>query len=115
VKAIAIFAAVSLAIIVVVGGVMSLLYVTPDDRRAIVISGVIAFVVQMFAFSIARLVSRENVIAGWGMGALMRMLVLAVYAIVVVRALGLPSAPALVSLAAFFFLSTLVEPLLLNA
>ena len=114
-KAIAIFAAVSLAIIVVVGGVMSLLYVTPDDRRAIVISGVIAFVVQMFAFSIARLVSRENVIAGWGMGALMRMLVLAVYAIVVVRALGLPSAPALVSLAAFFFLSTLVEPLLLNA
>ena len=114
-KAIAIFAAVSLGIIVVVGGVMSLLYVVPDERRAIVISGVIAFVVQMFAFSIARLVSRENVIAGWGMGALMRMLVLAVYAMVVVRALGLPSAPALVSLAAFFFLSTLVEPLLLNA
>ncbi len=114
-KAIGIFAVVSLAIIAVVGGVMSLLYVAPDERRAIVISGVIAFVVQMFAFSIARLVARENVIAGWGMGALMRMLVLAVYAIVVVRALGLPSAPALVSLAAFFFLSTLVEPLLLNA
>ncbi len=114
-KAIGIFAVVSLAIIVVVGGVMSLLYEAPDERRAIVISGVIAFVVQMFAFSIARLVARENVIAGWGMGALMRMLVLAVYAIVVVRALGLPSAPALVSLAAFFFLSTLVEPLLLNA
>ena len=114
-KAIAIFAVISLAIIAVVGGVMSLLYVAPDDRRAIVISAVIAFVVQMFAFSIARLVSRENMIAGWGMGALMRMLVLGVYAIVVVRALGLPSAPALLSLAAFFFLSTLVEPLLLNA
>ena len=114
-KAIGIFAAVSLAIIAVVGGVMSLMYGAPDERRAIIISGVIAFVVQMFAFAVARLVSRENVIAGWGMGALMRMLVLGVYAVVVVRALGLPSAPALVSLAAFFFLSTLVEPLLLNA
>ena len=113
-KAIAIFGAVSFAIIVVVGAVMSLLYVMPDERRAIVTSGVIAFIVQIFAFSTARLVSRENVIAGWGLGALMRLLVLGVYAVVVVRALGLPSAPALVSLAAFFFLSTLVEPLLLN-
>lgn len=113
-KSIAIFAALSLAIIAVVGGVMSLIYPTPDDRRAIVISGAIAFVVQMFAFSVARLVARENVIAGWGVGALMRMLALGVYALVIVEAFALPLAPALVSLAAFFFLSTLVEPLLLN-
>ena len=114
-RPIAIFAGISLAIIAVVGGIMGMMYDTPDDRRAIVISGVIAFVVQMFAFSIARMVSRENIIAGWGLGALMRMLALGVYAIVLVRVLGLPSAPALLSLAAFFFLSTLVEPLLLNA
>ena len=94
-KAIAIFAAVSLVIIAIVGGVMSMMYGAPDERRAIIISGVIAFIVQMFAFSVARLVSRENVIAGWGLGALMRVLVLGVYAVVVVRALGLPSAPAL--------------------
>jgi hypothetical protein len=37
-----------------------------------------------------------------------------VYALVVVQALGLSATPALVSLATFFFLSTLVEPLLLN-
>jgi hypothetical protein len=44
----------------------------------------------------------------------LRFLVLGVYALVVVKALGLPVEPALVSLAAFFFLSSLVEPLLLN-
>ena len=114
-RAIAIFAVISLAIIAVVGGIMSMLYDTPDDRRAIVISGAIAFVVQMFAFTIARVVSRDNVIAGWGLGALMRLAVLAVYGFVLIKAMGLPSTPALLSLAAFFFLSTLVEPLLLNA
>ena len=46
---------------------------------------------------------------GTGLGALMRLLVLGVYAVVVVRALGLPSAPALVSLAAFFFLAKFTE------
>ena len=114
-RAIAIFAVISLVIIAVVGGIMSMMYDTPDDRRAIVISGAIAFVVQMFAFTIARIVSRDNVIAGWGLGALMRLAVLAVYGFVLIKAMGLPSAPALLSLAAFFFLSTLVEPLLLNA
>ena len=114
-KAIAIFAAVSLAIIAVVGGIMSMMYETPADHRAIAISAAVAFVVQLFAFTIARLVSRENVIAGWGLGALMRLLVLGLYAAVIIKALALPSTPALLSLAAFFFLSTLVEPLLLNA
>ena len=45
----------------------------------------------------------------------MRLMALAAYALVVTRALGLPSAAALVSLAAFFFLSTVVEPLLLKS
>ena len=44
----------------------------------------------------------------------MRLAVLAVYGFVLIKAMGLPSAPALLSLAAFFFLSTLVEPLLLK-
>ena len=113
-RAIAIFAAVSLAIIAGVGGIMSVVYTAPGDHRAIAVSGAIAFVVQMFAFTIARLVARENVIAGWGVGALLRLVVLGAYGVVIVKALALPSAPALLSLAAFFFLSTLVEPLLLN-
>jgi hypothetical protein len=42
------------------------------------------------------------------------MAVLVVYALVIVPALGVLATPALLSLATFFFLSTLVEPLLLN-
>jgi uncharacterized membrane protein YhdT len=40
--------------------------------------------------------------------------VVVIYAFVIVKAYGLAGTPALVSLALFFFLSTLVEPLLLN-
>jgi hypothetical protein len=47
-----------------------------------------------------------------GMG--LRFLTLAVYALLVVKALGLAQAPALLSLAGFFFVTTLVEPLLLK-
>jgi hypothetical protein len=110
----AIFAAVSLAIIAVVGGLMAMAYPSAAEQRAIWISAGLAFVVQLFAFAVARMMARENVIAGWGLGALLRLLVLAVYGFVFVKALALPSTPALLSLAAFFFLSTLVEPLLLN-
>jgi hypothetical protein len=45
----------------------------------------------------------------------MRFAVLGVYALVFVKALGLPSGAALISLAAFFFISTLIEPLLLQS
>ena len=38
-----------------------------------------------------------------------------VYALVVVKAYGLPSTPAMLSMAVFLFLSTLVEPLFLNS
>jgi hypothetical protein len=48
-------------------------------------------------------------------GAVLRFLVLGVYALVFVETLALPSVAALVSLAAFFFLSTLIEPLLLKS
>jgi hypothetical protein len=50
---------------------------------------------------------------GWGLGALLRLITLAVYALVFVNALALPATAALISLATFFFLSTLVEPLVL--
>jgi hypothetical protein len=40
--------------------------------------------------------------------------VLAIYALIGVKVLGLELTPALVSLAAFFFVSTLAEPVLLK-
>ena len=113
-KAIGLFAAASAVIILLVGGVCLLVWPGAEAQRAIVTSAVLAFAVQLFGFALMRLVARTNPIAGWGLVALLRFAVLGVYALVIVQALGLVSAPALVSLAAFFFLSSLVEPLLLN-
>jgi len=78
-------------------------------------SGWLAFGVQIVTFAIARLVARENVIAGWGLGVVLRFATVAFWAFLGVKALGLPSAPALLSLVACYFVSTLVEPLFLNA
>ncbi len=50
----------------------------------------------------------------WGLGALLRLIVLVAYAFVADRVLGIPLAPALLSLAAFFFVTTLIESLLLQ-
>ena len=113
-KATALFAAATLAILALAGWIFRLVYESAADRRAIWTSAVVAMVVQLVAFVVARRIARTNVMAGWGLGVLLRLLCLGVYALVIVKALALPSAAALVSLATFFFLSTLVEPLLLN-
>ena len=70
---------------------------------------------QSVTFAIARLVARENVIAGWGLGVVLRFATVAFWAFLGIKALGIPSAPALLSLVTFYFVSTLVEPLFLNA
>ena len=113
-RATALFAAASLAITAASGWLLSIMYRSPAERRAIWISAGIAMVVQLFAFAVAKLVARKNLMAGWGLCALLRIITLTIYALVIVKAFGLPSAAALLSLATFFFLSTLVEPLLLN-
>jgi hypothetical protein len=48
------------------------------------------------------------------MGALLRLLAVLVYAFAIIPALGLPLAPALLSLVAILFVTTLFEPFLLN-
>lgn len=107
------FAAVAAALTASSAAIMTIVWSTPAEERAIWLSAAIAFVVQMLAFGIVTVMKRDQVIVGWGLGALMRLVTLSVYALVFVKALGLPSTAALVSLAMFFFLSTLVEPLLL--
>ena len=114
-RALAVFALVAAGVVVVGGWILTLVYPGEPARRAIVASAVVAFVVQLVAFAIARRAAqRSNAVAGWGLGALLRMMVFALYALVLVKALGLVSTPALISLAVFLFVSTLVEPLLLN-
>ena len=86
----------------------------PLERRAVATSAVVALVIQLVGFFIARrMATRGNAIAGWGVGALICFTSLIAYGFVC-RALGLPSNAALLSLATFFFLTELIEPPLLT-
>jgi len=107
----------TLALAVIVGGGSLLAtWAVPGEAvaRAVWTSPAITFVVQLGTFGLARGAQRTNVMAGWGAGMVIRFLALAVYALLVVRRLGLAPAPALLSLAAFLFVSTIVEPVLLK-
>ena len=113
-KALALFLAATLAIVLVGGWVLGLVWPDATSVHAVRVSAAVAVLVQLFAFGILRLAGRKNAIAAWGLGALLRFVVLGLYALVLVKTFGLAGTPAVVSLALFFFLSTLVEPLLLN-
>ena len=113
-KKLAIYAIVSAVLVVAAAWVLTIAFPTPADRHAIVVSAEIAYVVQFCSFLIARAFVPTNVVAGWGLGMLIRFAVLALYALVFAKALGLPLTSALVSLAAFFFVSTLLDPVLLK-
>ena len=113
-KATGLYAAISALAIMVGGFLLSLTYRTPAERRAVMVSGVLAFVVQVAAFAVAREFARaNNAIAGWGLGALVSLATLIVYGFVV-RPLGLAPSAALLSLACFLFVTELIEPPLLN-
>jgi hypothetical protein len=90
-------------------------WTSPVEARAVRASAWLAVGVQVVTFAIARLVARQNVVAGWGLGVLLRFAAVAMWAFLGVKALGLAPAPALLSLVIFFFVSTLIEPLFLNA
>lgn len=113
-KAGAVYALITLALIAVIGWLFTLGFKTPEARQAILVSGVIAFIVQMIAFAIAKQVGKDQIFLGWGIGSLLRLLTLAVYAMLVVKALCLPASAALLSMATFFFVAIIVEPLLLT-
>jgi len=82
--------------------------------RAIWTSVGVALVVQVLALLIGRSFGKDRILIGWGMGALLRLLAVLVYAFAVIPALNLPLAPALLSLVAILFVTTLFEPFLLT-
>lgn len=109
------FTAAQATIIVVAMLVMQrFVWTDAPGNAAVHASAWLAFIVQMFTFVIARLVARQNVIAGWGLGVMLRFASVAFWALLGIKALGLVSGPALISLVVFYFGSTLVEPLFLN-
>ena len=87
----------------------------PVVRRALGIAAVLALVVQLVAFAIARTFARkQNVMAGWGIGIALRFAVLLLFGLIGVPRLGIPLGPSLLSLAIFLFVTTLIEPLFLK-
>ena len=109
----------TLAQVTLVLGAMWLLqrYVWTDAASvaAVHASAWMAIGVQTVTFAIVKLTARQNVMAGWGLGVLMRFATVAFWAFLGIKALALPAGPALLSLVLFYFVSTLVEPLFLNA
>ena len=85
------------------------------ETRGDLVSAAVAIVVQLAAFPLGRLAGVNNVMARMGTGAILRLLTIVVYALLVAKVLMLPLPAALVSMAAFFFLTTLIEPLLIKS
>jgi hypothetical protein len=108
------FGILLVALIAITGWILSLVYKTAADRHAILVSAVIAVVVQLAAFGLVELMRRSNaMLAGWGMGIALRMISLILYALVFTKALGLPLNAALMSFAVFLFVSMLLESILI--
>ena len=113
-RALMLYGVACLLVIGVAGAVLAVVWGTPLERHAVVVSAVVALVVQMVAFAMARLLAATgNGVAGWALGAVVCVVALVIFGFVS-RGLGLPSNVALVSLATFFFLTELIEPPLLN-
>jgi hypothetical protein len=107
------FALVSTALIALGTLVLWFLFTDPISRRALLISAGLALGVQIATFALVRS-AKKNVFAAWGVGALIRFVVLIAYGVLAPRAMGLPIDVALLSLALFLFVSTVVEPLFLK-
>jgi hypothetical protein len=104
------FSAAVVAIVVGAGVLLTIPFSSAADRTAIEASGVVAVVVQLFAFAILRAASAEKFLTGWVIGLALRFVTVIAFAVVGVKALGMPGPAALISLVTFFFISTLAEP-----
>jgi hypothetical protein len=103
------------ALIAVTGWMLAKGFTSTADRHAILISGVLAATVQMTTYGLIQLAGRRNaVLAGWGMGAILRGLSLILYGLIFAKLLGLPLAAALTSFAVFLFASMLLESFLIS-
>src|SRR2546430_2651507 len=84
-------------------GAIAWTFTSPAGRPMVMTSAGLAFAVQLAAFGVARLLQRRNVLLGWGLGSILRLFALVLYAVVLARLLRAPVAPALLSFVAFLF------------
>ncbi len=111
----AMFAVVSLGLVGVTTGLLFLWYDAPAERTSVLAAAVTALMAQAITWVIIARMGQTQVIAAWGLGAVVRVVVLVLFSIVGPRAFGLRLEPATLSLALFLFVTTLVEPLFLKS
>jgi len=85
-----------------------------DVSRSVWASAITVVIVQALAFWLVRMMQPVNVMAGWGLGMILRAVTLVAFGFFGVKALGLAMGPSLLSMAGFFFVSTLIEPAFLK-
>lgn len=112
-KPLGLYAASCVAIIAVTGGI-AWAFTGPQGRQTVAVSASLALAVQMVAFAVARQLQPRHLMLGWGLGSVLRLAALVLYAVVVARLWRAPLAPALLSFAAFLFVTTVVEPIFLK-
>ena len=107
--------AYGVAAMAVVVALLLVVFRGPGGRRAVMVSALVTLMVQAVSFGFARLAAPGNVLKAWSAGAVLRLVTLVVYALVLIKPLGLPAVPALMSLASLFFITTVLESLLLTS
>ena len=117
-RALAFFAGVSAALIVIATVILRAIFRTVEQHNAMLISAGLAFAVQLGSYAFLRPAragkgAPGELLVRWGIGALMRFAVLVLYA-PIARIMFLSLEAALVSLVTFFFLTMMAEPLLLE-
>lgn len=106
---------VVVAAVVLVGAVLlGFVFRGVGDGTAIWISAAVAFGVQLLAVALGRAAGRVSLAARMGTGAIVRFLGLVIYAVIAGLGFRLPLVAALISLAGFLFVSSLLEPLLIR-
>jgi hypothetical protein len=108
------FIAVTIAVACVGAWIITLAVPGQDVSRSVWASAMTVVTVQALAFALVRMMQPANVMAGWGLGMMLRVIALVAFGLIGVKALGLSMQPALLSMAGFFFVSTVIEPVFLK-
>lgn len=104
------------AALVVSAVLLATLAVGRDSLPGLLTAAAVALPVQLVLFAVMRRTApgTNAFLAAWVGGMLVRMMVVGLVALALHRSPGLPEAPTLVGLVAFFFMMVLLEPLFLG-
>ena len=108
------FGILLLALIALTGWILAKGFSTDAERHAIVVSGIVAGSVQLVTYALVVASRKRNaMLAGWGVGIVLRTITLMLYGLVFAKMFGLPLTAALTSFAVFLFASMLLESYLI--